>query len=158
MRYRKSTYHSAWHTMSPNKWNRIQCFKSSFCPGRAEPTPGTWVSSSVSHQCHNQKQLSNCQTPFLWQQPRCHQPFFFTNFSGLIKNEFLLHYINFFFFFDRAISMRLTDQENAIDIVSLIPTKHSMKTFITYTMGSSMREKISGITAGCISTPKRLDE
>lgn len=54
--------------------------------------------------------------------------------------------------------MRLTDQENAIDIVSLIPTKHSMKTFITYTMGSSMREKISGLTAGCISTPKRLDE
>lgn len=55
--------------------------------------------------------------------------------------------------------MRLTDQENAIDIVPLIPIKHLMKSFIIYKMGGgSMREILRGITAGCTSTPKGLDE
>lgn len=54
--------------------------------------------------------------------------------------------------------MRLTDQENAIDIVSLISIKHLMKSFIIYKMVGSMREKLSGFTAGCTAIPKRLDE
>ena len=60
--------------------------------------------------------------------------------------------------FDRDISMRLTDQENAIDIVSSISIKHLMKSFIICKMVGSMREKLSGFTAGCTSIPKRLDE
>lgn len=54
--------------------------------------------------------------------------------------------------------MRLTDQDNAIDIVSLISVKHLMKSFIIYKMVGSMREKLSGFTADCTAIPKRLDE
>lgn len=54
--------------------------------------------------------------------------------------------------------MRLTDQENAIDILSLISTKLLMKSFIIYKMVGSRREKLSGFLAGCKSMPKRLDE
>ena len=54
--------------------------------------------------------------------------------------------------FDRVISMRLTDQENAIDIVSLISTKLLMKSFIIYKMVGSRRQKLSGfmVTHSCI--------
>lgn len=54
--------------------------------------------------------------------------------------------------------MRLTDQENAIDIVSLISIKHLMKSFIIYKMVGSMSEKLRGFAAGCTPTPKKLDE
>lgn len=54
--------------------------------------------------------------------------------------------------------MRLTDQENAIDIVSLISTKLLMKSFIIYKMVGSRRQKLSGFPAGCKSIFKRLDE
>lgn len=54
--------------------------------------------------------------------------------------------------------MRFTDQENVTDIVSLVPIKHLMKSFIIYKTVGSMREKLSGFTAGCTSTAKRLDE
>lgn len=54
--------------------------------------------------------------------------------------------------------MRLTDQENAIDVVSLIPIKHLMKSFIICKMVGSVSEKLSGFAAGCTSIPKTLDE
>lgn len=53
--------------------------------------------------------------------------------------------------------MRLTDQEHATDRVPLIAIKHLMKLFIIYKMVGPMRDKLSGFTAGCGSTPKRLD-
>lgn len=61
-------------------------------------------------------------------------------------------------FFDRVISMRLTDQGNAIDIVSLISTNLLMKSFIIYNVVGSRREKLSGFPAGCKSISKRLNE
>lgn len=53
--------------------------------------------------------------------------------------------------------MRLTEQENAIDIVPLISTKLLMKSFIIYKMVGSRREKLSGFPAGCKSISKRLE-
>lgn len=54
--------------------------------------------------------------------------------------------------------MRLTDQENATDLVSLVSIKHLMKSFVIYKMVGSMREKLTGFTAGCTTTCKRRDE
>jgi len=54
--------------------------------------------------------------------------------------------------------MRVTGQENATDLVALVSIKHSMTCFIIYKMVGSMREKLTGFTAGCTSIPKRHDE
>lgn len=54
--------------------------------------------------------------------------------------------------------MRVTDQENAIDIVSLISIKHLMKSFIIYKVVGSVRKKLHRFTAGCTLIPKSLDE
>lgn len=134
MRYTQSIYHIAWHPMSLNKWDLIQCFKCSFCPGRAESTPGTWS----AYQCHINATTRNSsatgQVPFLWPTPVPSATLVF-NLQWSHKKKWVFAALYSFPFFDRVISMRLTDQENAIDIVSLIPAKHLMKTFITYKMG-----------------------
>lgn len=142
--------------MSLNKWRLIWFFLSAvFCTGRAEPTAGPWS----AHQCHLNATIWNTsvtgQKPFLWQQPLCHRPLFFPSFGGLIKNKFLPGYIHFLSLTGLLVWDGQTRRMPQTQ--TLIPIKQLMSFFfIIYKTGGTGRKKLSGITAGCPSTPRGL--